>query len=73
MKHVRGAPYHPQTQGKIERWHQTLKNRRPNESQRECRIGEGFAVFAAGVVRSVRLASARAASVPVFESTPEFT
>jgi len=27
MKHVRGAPFHPQTQGKIERWHQTLKNR----------------------------------------------
>jgi len=27
MHHVRGAPYHPQTQGKIERWHQTLKNR----------------------------------------------
>ena len=27
MKHTRGAPYHPQTQGKIERWHQTLKNR----------------------------------------------
>jgi transposase InsO family protein len=26
MKHSRGAPYHPQTQGKIERWHQTLKN-----------------------------------------------
>ena len=25
--HSRGAPYHPQTQGKIERWHQTLKNR----------------------------------------------
>jgi transposase InsO family protein len=25
--HVRGAPCHPQTQGKIERWHQTLKNR----------------------------------------------
>jgi transposase InsO family protein len=24
---VRGAPYHPRTQGKIERWHQTLKNR----------------------------------------------
>ena len=24
---TRGAPYHPQTQGKIERWHQTLKNR----------------------------------------------
>ena len=27
MDHVRGAPYRPQTQGKIERWHQTLKNR----------------------------------------------
>ena len=27
MSHVRGAPYHPQTQGKIERSHQTLKNR----------------------------------------------
>jgi len=27
MTHTRGRPYHPQTQGKIERWHQTLKNR----------------------------------------------
>ena len=27
MGHVRGAAYRPQTQGKIERWHQTLKNR----------------------------------------------
>jgi len=27
MQHTRGAPYHPMTQGKIERWHQTLKNR----------------------------------------------
>ena len=27
MVHVRGTPYHPQTQGKIERWHQTLKNK----------------------------------------------
>jgi putative transposase len=27
IEHVRGAPCHPQTQGKIERWHQTLKNR----------------------------------------------
>ena len=27
MSHVRGAPMHPQTQGKIKRWHQTLKNR----------------------------------------------
>ena len=27
MSHIRGTPHHPQTQGKIERWHQTLKNR----------------------------------------------
>ena len=27
IEHLRGAPYHPMTQGKIERWHQTLKNR----------------------------------------------
>ena len=27
MSHARGAPFHPQTQGKIKRWHQTLKNR----------------------------------------------
>jgi len=27
MNHVRGAPYHLMTQGRIERWHQTLKNR----------------------------------------------
>ncbi len=27
ITHVRGAPNHPMTQGKIERWHQTMKNR----------------------------------------------
>jgi transposase InsO family protein len=27
IDHVRGALIHPQTDGKIERWHQTLKNR----------------------------------------------
>ncbi len=27
IQHVRGAPAHPQTQDKIERWHQTMKNR----------------------------------------------
>lgn len=27
MEHTRSVPCHPQTQGKIERWHQTLKNR----------------------------------------------
>jgi transposase InsO family protein len=26
MDHVQGAPYHPQTQGKIERYHRTMKN-----------------------------------------------
>jgi len=26
MSHVKGAPYHPQTQGKIERYHRTMKN-----------------------------------------------
>ena len=26
MSHVRHTPFHPQTQGKIERWHQTMKN-----------------------------------------------
>lgn len=26
MAHTRGRPYHPQTQGKIERWHRTMKN-----------------------------------------------
>ena len=26
MEHVRGAPFHPMTQGKIERWHRTMKN-----------------------------------------------
>ena len=26
MSHTRGRPYHPQTQGKIERWHRSLKN-----------------------------------------------
>jgi transposase InsO family protein len=26
MEHVRSTPYHPRTQGKIDRWHQTLKN-----------------------------------------------
>src|SRR5215469_16819141 len=27
ISHLHGAPYHPMTRGKIERWHQTRKNR----------------------------------------------
>ena len=26
MTHTRGAPCHPQTQGKIERWYRSMKN-----------------------------------------------
>ena len=26
LRHTRGQPYHPMTQGKIERWHRSLKN-----------------------------------------------
>jgi len=36
IEHVRGTPYHPQTQGKIERWHQTLKNRKKRIAPRNC-------------------------------------
>ena len=44
IEHVRGAPNHPQTQGKIERWHQTLKGRILLENyflpgDLECQIG----------------------------------
>ena len=50
MDHVRDAPYHPMTQGKIERWHQTLKNRILLENyylpgDLEARIGEFVAHY----------------------------
>ena len=43
MKHVRGAPMHTQTQSKIERWHQTLKNRLPLKSRPWCLPDGGWA------------------------------
>ena len=50
MDHVRGAPYHLMTQGKIERWHQTLKNRILLENyylpgELEARIGDFVAHY----------------------------
>jgi len=45
-----GAPYHPMTRGKIERWHQTLKNRILLENyylpgELEARIGDFVAYY----------------------------
>lgn len=45
MPHTRGKPYHPMTQGKIERWHRTMKDKILLEhyymlSELESRIGE---------------------------------
>jgi putative transposase len=31
MGHTRGAPYHPMTQGKIERYHESLNNLTPED------------------------------------------
>ena len=50
IDHVRGAPLRPQTQGKFERWHQTLKNRILLEicylpSDLETRIGDFVAHY----------------------------
>ena len=36
IEHVRGTPYRPQTQGKIERWHQTLKYLKKRIAPRNC-------------------------------------
>jgi transposase InsO family protein len=49
MSHTRGKPYHPMTQGKIERYHRSLKNRILLENyylpgQLEARLAE-FVVF----------------------------
>jgi putative transposase len=46
MDHVRGAPNHPQTQGKIERWHQSLKNCiLPENYYREGELEPAIAAF----------------------------
>jgi putative transposase len=34
MSHTRGKPYHPMTQGKIERWHLSLKSHIVQKSRR---------------------------------------
>jgi hypothetical protein len=49
MTHTRGRPYHPQTQGKIERWHRPMKNQVLLEnyyspSELKSRIGINHAV-----------------------------
>jgi transposase InsO family protein len=38
MEHVRGAPYHPQTQGKTERWLQALRQSSPNDNAKRTPI-----------------------------------
>ena len=55
MEHVRGAPNHPQTQGKIERWNLTLKNRillenhyLPGALEAAVGVGSGLIVACAG-------------------------
>ena len=50
MTHTRGRPYHPQTQGKIERWHRSMKNQVLLEnyyspSELKSRIGEFVAYY----------------------------
>jgi len=53
-----GAPYHPMTQGKIERWYQTLKNRIPLENY--YLPGDLEAEIGAFVANSITCATTRA-------------
>ena len=44
IRHIRAAPYHPQTNGKLERYHQTLKrdvNQVPYDVPRELEVAIG--------------------------------
>lgn len=50
MKHTWGRPYHPQTQGKIEYWHRSMKNQVLLENyyspcELKSRIGEFVAYY----------------------------
>jgi len=58
MDHVRGAPYHPMTQGKIERWHQTVRRQNIWDKGRR-HLGEALA----RLVEDVRRPADDAASV----------
>ena len=49
MAHTRGRSYHPQTQGKIERWHRSMKNLillenyyLPGELKRQLQVFVGY-------------------------------
>ena len=48
IDHVRGAPYHPQTQGKIERWHQTRTSSAPR--RRVTPVEEGSTQTVVGLI-----------------------
>jgi putative transposase len=50
MTHIRGKPYHPMTQGKIERYHRSMKNQILHENyylpgQIEARMAEFVAYY----------------------------
>ena len=43
MTHTRGKPYHPMTQGKIERYHRSMKNQILLENYYRWLVGSGIA------------------------------
>lgn len=67
MRHVRGAPYHPQTQGKIERWHQTLKNRILLENYYNREISNGRSgPSSSTTITSVIMRASKTSHLPTF-------